>query len=65
MPLFSWLTNLYEFWRHITPDAVYYGAMVGFSELLRTGCTLSTDQHYVFPKGQASDLIDTQIRVIA
>ena len=61
MPLFSWLTNLYEFWRHITSEAVYYGAMVGFSELLRTGCTLTTDHHYVFPRGQASDLIDTQI----
>lgn len=61
MPLFYWLVNLYEFWRHIIPDAVYYGAMVGFSELLRTGCTLTTDHHYVFPRGQASHFIDTQI----
>lgn len=61
MPLFSWLVNLYEFWRHITPDAVYYGAMVGYSELLRTGCTLTTDHHYVFPQGQPGELIDRQI----
>ncbi|AET67028.1 cytosine deaminase-like metal-dependent hydrolase [Desulfosporosinus orientis DSM 765] len=61
MPLFYWLVNLYEFWRHIIPDAVYYGAMVGFSELLRTGCTLTTDHHYVFPRGRASHFIDTQI----
>ncbi|WP_298198285.1 8-oxoguanine deaminase [Desulfosporosinus sp.] len=61
MPLFYWLINLYEFWRHIIPDAVYYGAMVGFSELLRTGCTLTTDHHYVFPRGQSSNFIDTQI----
>jgi cytosine/adenosine deaminase-related metal-dependent hydrolase len=38
-PLFPWHIGLYEFWKHITPEAVYYGAMVGFSELLRTGCT--------------------------
>jgi cytosine/adenosine deaminase-related metal-dependent hydrolase len=62
LPLFPWLIGLYEFWKHITPEAVYYGAMVGFSELLRTGCTLTSDHHYVFPNGQPSTLIDEQIR---
>lgn len=61
LPLFSWLVNLYEFWRHLTPEAVYYGALVGFGELLRTGCTLTSDHHYVFPKGQPENLIDRQI----
>ncbi|MFU0825078.1 8-oxoguanine deaminase [Clostridium sp.] len=62
MPLFPWLTGLYEFWKHITPEAVYYGSLVGFSELLRTGCTTSMDHHYVFPKNQPNTLIDEQIR---
>ncbi|HWR60184.1 MAG TPA: 8-oxoguanine deaminase [Clostridia bacterium] len=61
-PLFPWLIGLYEFWKNITPEAVYYGAMVGFSELLRTGCTLTSDHHYVFPKNQPGTLIDDQIR---
>ncbi len=61
-PLFPWLIGLYEFWKNITPEAVYYGALVGFAELLRTGCTLTSDHHYVFPKGQPSELIDEQIR---
>lgn len=62
LPLFPWLIGLYEFWKHITPEAVYYGALVGFSELLRTGCTLTSDHHYVFPANQPSTLIDDQIR---
>lgn len=61
-PLFPWLIGLYEFWKNITPEAVYYGAMVGFSELLRTGCTLTSDHHYVFPNNQPSTLIDYQIK---
>jgi len=61
-PLFPWLIGLYEFWKNITPEAVYYGALVGFSELLRTGCTLTSDHHYVFPKGQPTTLIDEQIK---
>ncbi|MDN5345469.1 MAG: 8-oxoguanine deaminase [Clostridia bacterium] len=60
--LFAWLQKLYQFWRHLTPAAVYYGALVGFSELLRTGCTLTTDHHYVFPASQAGTLIDTEIQ---
>lgn len=62
MPLFPWLKGLYEFWKHITPEAVYYGALVGFSELLRTGCTTSMDHHYLFPSNQPATLIDEQIK---
>jgi len=61
-PLFPWLIGLYEFWKHITPEAVYYGAMVGFSELLRTGCTTTMDHHYIFPKTTSGQLIDEQFR---
>ena len=61
-PLFPWLIGLYEFWKHLTPEAVYYGALVGLSELLRTGCTLTSDHHYVFPNDQPGTLIDDQIK---
>ncbi len=61
-PLFPWLKGLYQFWQHLTEEAVYYGAMVGLSELALTGCTCTADHHYVFPKGQPAILIDTQIR---
>lgn len=61
-PLFPWLVGLYEFWKHINPEAVYYGALVGFSELLRTGCTTTMDHHYVFPENKPSTLIDEQLR---
>lgn len=61
-PLFPWLVGLYEFWKHIDKEAVYYGAMVGFAELLRTGCTTTMDHHYVFPKGSSKLLIDQQIK---
>lgn len=64
-PLFPWLIGLYEFWKHMTPEVVYYGAMVGFSELLRTGCTTTMDHHYVFPKATLGKLIDEQLKAAA
>ncbi len=60
MPLFPWLKGLYEFWKHLTDETVYYGSMLGFAELLRTGCTTTMDHHYVFPETASKFLIDRQ-----
>ena len=40
---------------------VYTSALVGLGELLLTGCTTSADQFYVFPEGQPTNLIDSEI----
>ncbi|GAA0731563.1 8-oxoguanine deaminase [Clostridium oceanicum] len=61
-PLFPWLVGLCEFWKHLNPEAVHYGALVAFTELLRTGCTTSMDHHYLFPNKTSNNLIDEQIK---
>lgn len=62
MPLFPWLEGLYEFWKHIDSESVYYGAMVSLSELVRTGCTTTSDHHYIFPRKANATLIDEEIK---
>lgn len=59
--LFPWLKTLYQIWRNIDPEIVYWSALLGMSELLKTGCTTTTDQFYVFPKGAPQDLVDAEI----
>jgi cytosine/adenosine deaminase-related metal-dependent hydrolase len=49
--LFDWLVYLYEIWQHLDDEAVYYASMLAMAELLKTGCTTSTDHHYVYPQG--------------
>lgn len=61
-PLFPWLIGLYEFWKHIDEEAVRSGALIGFSELIRTGCTTTSDHHYLFPEKSSPNLIDTEIK---
>src|SRR5262245_788328 len=51
-PLFRWLVELYEVWRHLDAAAVTQAARVGLGELLLTGCTTTTDHPYLFPPGQ-------------
>lgn len=48
MELFDWLINLYEVWKHLDEDVVYYAALVGLADLVRHGATTVFDHHYVF-----------------
>ena len=49
--LFDWLTYLYEIWKGIDEEAVYWSSMLAMAELAKTGCTLTSDHHYLYPKG--------------
>ena len=50
--LFEWLRALYPVWARIDTDTVRVAARAAAARLLLSGCTLSTDHHYVFPRGQ-------------
>ena len=59
MELFDWLKTLYEIWKNLNEEVVYYSSLTGLGELLKHGCTTCFDHHYVFPKG-AGDLLGAQ-----
>ena len=50
--LFGWLQALYPLWAEIDAEAVHTAALVALERLLLAGCTLTTDHHYVFPRGR-------------
>ena len=57
--LFDWLRSLYPIWANLTPEAVYVSTKVAMAELLLSGCTTSSDHHYIWPNGAR---LDDQIR---
>src|SRR3977135_1363660 len=60
--LFPWLQALYPVWARLTPEALELGVTVAMSELLLSGCTTTTDHHYVFPAG-LEDAVDIEVAV--
>ncbi len=58
--LFAWLKALYPIWAKLTPEALDLAATVAMTELMLSGCTTTTDHHYVFPAG-LEDGIDIEI----
>ena len=60
--LFGWLQALYPIWARLTPAALESAVTVAMAELLLSGCTTTTDHHYVFPAG-LEDAIDIEVSV--
>jgi cytosine/adenosine deaminase-related metal-dependent hydrolase len=58
--LFEWLIYLYEVWKGLDANAVFYSTLVAVGELLKTGCTCTTDHHYLYPQGFQGDLMGIQ-----
>ncbi|WP_433324636.1 8-oxoguanine deaminase [Spirillospora sp. CA-294931] len=62
--LFEWLVALYKPWSKMDAEVVRGAASAGLGWLLRSGCTTSTDHHYVFPRGRG-DLFAAEIEAAA
>lgn len=58
--LFGWLTELYPVWAGLNAEWERAAAAVGLAELALSGCTTSTDHHYVFPAG-VEGLLEAEI----
>src|SRR5450631_2405199 len=58
--LFDWLRTLYPIWARLDEECAEVAALAGMAELLLSGCTTTSDHHYLFPRGRAN-LIDAQI----
>ena len=39
LELFDWLKVLYEIWKNLTGDSIYYSSLTGLAELAKYGCT--------------------------
>ena len=60
--LFDWLVSLYPIWANLDEEAIRASTTTAVCELLLSGCTTTTDHHYVF-SDQTTNAIDIQAEV--
>jgi len=58
--LFGWLSELYPVWAGVDAEWERAAAAVGLAELALSGCSTTTDHHYVFPAGEEG-LLEAEI----
>ncbi|WP_158017015.1 8-oxoguanine deaminase [Mycobacterium basiliense] len=58
--LFEWLTVLYPVWGQLDAELQFAAASAALARLALTGCTTTTDHHYVFPRS-GGDLLGAGI----
>lgn len=62
LELFPWLKYLYEIWKYLEEDTIYYSSLTGMMELVKYGCTTVFDHHYVFRSDKECAFIDEQFK---
>ncbi len=62
--LFEWLSELYPVWAGLDAELELAAARAGLAALLTSGCSTSTDHHYVFPAG-GGDLLAAEVAAAA
>ncbi len=61
--LFDWLGSLYPVWAGLDETAIEVSTRLAAAELLLSGCTTTTDHHYVF-SDTTGDAIDIQAETV-
>jgi cytosine/adenosine deaminase-related metal-dependent hydrolase len=62
LELFPWLRRLYQIWRGIDDETIYYSALTGMGELLKYGCTTVMDHHYAYPRNRENHFVEQQFK---
>jgi len=62
--LFGWLRQLYPVWAGLDLEWMRAASAVGLAELALSGCSTTTDHHYVFPTG-VTGILEAEVDVAA
>ena len=65
MSVLDWIEEIYEIFKYVDADVVYYSSLVAMTDLLKHGSTTVFDHQYCYPRSAGKQLIDRQMNAAA
>jgi hydroxyatrazine ethylaminohydrolase len=60
MLVLDWIRKIYQIFKRIDADCIYYSTMVAMTDLIKHGCTTAYDHQYCYPRHAGKELVDRQ-----
>ena len=61
LSVLEWIAKIYEIFKLIDSDAIYYSSLIAMADLVKHGCTCAFDHQYCFPRAAGKRLVDRQM----
>jgi hydroxydechloroatrazine ethylaminohydrolase len=61
LSVLEWIEKIYEIFKLVDSDSIYYSSLVAMADLVKHGCTCAYDHQYCFPRAAGRQLVDRQM----
>ncbi len=62
MTVIDWINKIYEIFKLMDEDAIYYSSLTAMADLVKHGCTTAFDHQYCYPRHAGKHLVDRQMK---
>jgi hydroxydechloroatrazine ethylaminohydrolase len=60
LSVLDWIGKIYEIFKLIDSDSIYYSSLIAMTDLVKHGCTCAFDHQYIYPHAAGKKLVDRQ-----
>ena len=61
MSVINWINEIYEIFKYMNEDAIYYSSLSAMADLIKHGATTAFDHQYCYPRHAGKNLVDRQM----
>lgn len=61
MSVINWINEIYEIFKYMDSDAIYYSSLAAMADLIKHGSTTAFDHQYCYPRHAGKYLVDRQM----
>jgi hydroxydechloroatrazine ethylaminohydrolase len=65
LTVLDWIAKIYQIFKLVDSDVIYYSSLVAMADLVKHGCTCAFDHQYCFPRAAGKTLVDRQFEASA